>query len=117
MMKTDPRYVKTLARIWSKTDGVQNQKILDYHVCTSEDWKEFYPVAEKSKQLFDEIEQGEGRGFYCFDWNDDFEIYGDETQDSKYVEIFLLPCNYLHQKLGNKDDYEDSISEECIWDL
>ena len=56
MMKTDPRYVKTLARIWSKTDGVQNQKILDYHVCTSEDWKEFYPVAEKSKQLFDEIE-------------------------------------------------------------
>ena len=68
----------------------------------------------KSKQLFDEIEQGEGRGFYCFDWNDEFQIYGDETQDSKYVEIFLLPCNYLHQSLGYEDD---SVSEECIWDL
>ena len=67
-LKNDPRYVKVLARIRTQTNGEVTEKVLNFHLCTIEDYNEFYPVAPKSKQLLDEIRQDEKRGFYCLDW-------------------------------------------------
>ena len=57
------------------------------------------------------------RGLYCIDWNDEdpILIYGKEI-DMNYsrLEIVFLPCNYLHNQYGYK---EDTISPDCIADL
>lgn len=54
---------------------------------------------------------------YCFDWTDDVEpilIYGNEKNDEySRVELVLVPCNYVHTRLG----YEgDTVPEECLAD-
>ena len=56
--------------------------MISYHKCTAEDWKEFYPIDEKNKAFVDKIKNDEGRGFFCLDWSDDFEIYGNSAMDS-----------------------------------
>ena len=60
------------------------------------------------------IKEDENRSFYCIDWTDDLEIYGDLAQDSSFIEIFLLPCNYLFTEWGYTGD---SIYEKCKWNL
>ena len=81
-LKDDPRYVKILARLWTQKNAVKSETILSYHKCTSEDLEEFYPLATKSRKLYNSIQNDPKRGFYCLDWTDDFLIYGDETMDS-----------------------------------
>ncbi len=45
---------------------------------------------------------------------DGIEIYGDEkNQQFSRIEVFLLPCNYLHVDLGYT---EDVVHPECEWD-
>ena len=81
-LKDDPRYVKLLSRAVRRVDNVLSETILSFHKCTSKDWEKFYPIAAKSKALFDKIEQDEDRGFYCLDWSsdpDNFILYGSET--------------------------------------
>ena len=46
--KSDPRYVKYLFRLYGKKKGKEYEKILSYHDCTEEDYKEFYPVKKQS---------------------------------------------------------------------
>ena len=70
---------------------------MNHHKCTAEDWKDFYPINEESKEFFEE----EKDGFYCLDWTDDFEIYGVGTMDAQMIEFMLFPCNYIHTDMGN----------------
>ena len=58
---------------------MKGETILNFHKCTAEDLKEFYPVASKSKKLYDSIIGDADRGFYCLDWTDEFKIYGNEV--------------------------------------
>ena len=46
--KNDPRYVKYLVRYYGKRKGKEFQRILPYHKCTEDDYKEFYPVKKES---------------------------------------------------------------------
>ena len=46
MRKDDPRYVKVLARLWTKTNGVKTERILNFHKCTQDDYNEFFPIVE-----------------------------------------------------------------------
>ena len=39
--KTDPKYVKWFVRLVGTTDGEDFEKVLPYHKCTDEDWKDF----------------------------------------------------------------------------
>ena len=55
-LKDDPRYVKLLARAVRKVNLVLSETILSLHKCTSIDWEKFYPIANSSQKLFDEIE-------------------------------------------------------------
>ena len=53
----------------------------------------------------------------CLDWkdNDPYELIGFEFDDeATYIDIVLVPCNYIHTLGGYS---EDSISPECIGDL
>ena len=76
--------------------------------------KKFYPVSKSSEELLNSINESDERSFYCFDWTDELEIYGDFPSDSSHIEISLMPCNYIFTENGYTGD---SVSEECIWDL
>ena len=45
--KFDPRYVQWLFRLHNAKDEVKGEKLLKYHPCTDEDFKEFYPIWEE----------------------------------------------------------------------
>ena len=78
----DPRYVKTLVRLNEYKDGEYvSDKLLDYHECTDDDMKEFYPIQESSKSVFKNIHESDDRGFYCIDWTEELVINGDFTGD------------------------------------
>ena len=53
----------------------------------------------------------------CIDWQDDdpYQIRGQEFFDDEYIylDIVLVPCNYVHTMEGYGGD---SISSECIRD-
>ena len=87
---------------------------MEYHECTDAELNEFYPVSNSSKKLLQSITEDPNRSFYCIDWNDDLEIYGDLAQDSSFIEIFLVPCNYLFTEWGYTGD---SVHDKCEWDL
>ena len=57
------------------------------------------------------------RALYCLDWDEvgeELDIWGfDGYQDYRYVDIILVPCNYLHTSYGWT---EDRIAEECVHD-
>ena len=83
---------------------------MDFHDCTDDEIKEFYPVKQGLEKLLNSISKDADRGLYCIDWTDDLEIDG--NFDMSYIEILYAPCNYLFTENG----YEgDSVSEECIW--
>lgn len=116
-IKDDPRYVKLMARMYYKTDGRAHEKILSLHKCTDKDWSEFDEPARGMQDQLDNIKNDPERGMYCLDKDEmeGREIYGDEkNQNHARVELFLLPCNYLHYGLGY---LEDSIHPECIRNL
>ena len=111
----DPKYVKILVRYRQLTDGVKTQRLLNYHDCTEDDMKKFYPVTKNSEKLLKDIITDADRGLFCIDEPSDLEIYGDHTSDrNSFVELLVLPCNSLFTEWG----YEgDTVSDECIWDL
>ena len=116
-VKADPTYVKYVARFVKMDDGVVSEKILSYHKCNETDWKEFAPAAKGSKGLFETMRDDPKRGFFCIDWPEDEPalIYGDtQSNDYQYVDINLVPCNYVHAEFGETGDY---IREECKSDL
>ena len=39
--------------------------------------QDFYPVSKNSKELLDLINKSDKRSFYCLDWTDEIEVYGD----------------------------------------
>ena len=43
-LKNDPDYVKWVVRLFGRKDGKYFQKQLPYHICTEEDYADFYPI-------------------------------------------------------------------------
>ena len=43
-IKNDPDFVRWVFQLWGKKDGISYEKILPYHLCTEEDYAEFYPI-------------------------------------------------------------------------
>ena len=42
----DPAYVKWYSRMWGKKEGVPYEKFIKHHICTEEDYLEFYTITE-----------------------------------------------------------------------
>jgi len=113
----DPAYVRWLFHIWGKRDGVAYETFIQHHLCTDEDYAEFYPITEKSKILYQDIRDDPKRDFYCIDWNDEenpINVYGEENDnDYQRLEIILMPCNVIRTDII----YFDEPIPECITDL
>ena len=114
-LKNDTRFVKQIARIVTKLDGVTRERFIDYHRCTTKDLNEFAPPTSDSKALLKSFQTDDDRGLYCLDWDalgDELEIWG-VNDDANYqrFEFLLLPCNYVHAEYGETDD---SVSSDCI---
>lgn len=52
-LKNDPRYVKWIIRHRGTKNGVNFEKILPYHKCDYNDFKEFYPLNPDSRELLE----------------------------------------------------------------
>ena len=91
------------------------QKVIPYHLCTEEDWKEFYEPANGIEDQLSKVRDDPKRGMFCLDQPEDLVIHGGENNSEfQYVEILMVPCNYLHTEFGYT---EDSIHPDCIADL
>ena len=88
--------------------------MLDYHVCTDEDYDQFYPVQKQSAATLNAIRNDPERGMLCIDWDNEkqpISIMGDEGEDNyQRLDIILVPCNYVHTSFGWD---KDSVHPEC----
>ena len=57
------------------------------------------------------------RSLFCVDWegqSDDIKIWGEDHHTNyRYIDIVLVPCNYIHTEVGWT---EDKITPECLSD-
>ena len=92
----DPRYVKILMRMSGRRNGELQETILDYHLCTDEDFESFAPPTLDASRVLNSIQNDPERGLYCFDWDklgDTIEIWGiSQYEDFLYIDFELLPC-------------------------
>ena len=116
--KNDEKYIKMFGRRSVEYhNGTTVESLVETHECTEKDWKKFYPIDEKSKIIFDEINDDEERSFTCVDWSQmDIDIFtqgAGEIKTSK-LDFIWVPCNMLYPALGIT--YE-TINDSCIDDL
>ena len=48
-LKIDPNYVRWIFRLSGKRQNKYVERILPYHICTAEDYAEFYPIENKKE--------------------------------------------------------------------
>ena len=68
----------------TKKDGVWSYRELATHICTEQDYAEFYPIQEQQHVLLEEIKRDPDRGFICLDESEgiDIGLYGSEVLDN-----------------------------------
>ena len=111
----DPRYIKWIARSYTKKDGKSSETLHPISKCSAEKLSQFSPVAQKSRDKFKKITEDENRGLYCVNPVEDLVVQGEKSNDDyTRVEILFVPCNYIHSHLGYTEDF---VSPECIADL
>lgn len=83
--KSDPRFVRYIAEFMTKKDHQWTRRILPHHVCTEEDYAQFYPVQASLKATLDRIRSRTDLDFLCIDWpeEDPFVIFGNDIEMSK----------------------------------
>ena len=115
-LKNDPRFVKFLMRAGGRQKSEIYEKILDYHVCTEEDFKEFAQPTLDSERVLISILNDPKRGLLCFDWeqlSETLEIWGvSQYNDFQFIDFAVVPCQYNHTNFLEADD---EIADECIW--
>lgn len=104
-----------LVRIAGRNDNELFEQILDYHNCTEEDLEHFAPPSQDAARMMKKIEKDPNRSLMCLDWDkigDQLEIWGvSHYADFRYIDIAIVPCNYLHTVAGWTGD---KIPPECL---
>ena len=83
-LKNDTQYVKTIIRMEGKTSGKRYEKLLDYHICTEDDFKDFAEPTPDAANMLKSYLSGKNRALYCFDWEQlrqEMQIWGSTTYD------------------------------------
>ena len=107
----DPKYVKWFAQYVIQVDGKFSYKEIPMHVCTDEEFDRFSPPRKSSQGLVDWYR--EEKALMCLDWSG-IELYGEDPQDNtRTIDIMLLPCNMRETLLGGT---EDRIPADCNWE-
>ena len=78
-LRNDPRYVKQMVRLSGRSNGKLIETMLDYHLCTWEDFETFDPPTLDAERVLNKIMDDPERGLYCFDWDklgETLEIWG-----------------------------------------
>lgn len=115
-LKDDPAYIKWLFRLWGKRQGQPFERHLSAHLCTEEDYANFYPIQDAYSKTLDEIKSDPERGFYCLDWSveEQFLLFGTENDDEyQRFELVLLPCNSLYSDVGLLPGELATVDAEC----
>lgn len=114
--KSDPKYVRYIARLRFKNNEEYGERILPHHVCTDDDYALFYPMESGQKKTLEAIRASEDLDFLCIDWPEDdpYLIYG-STHETNYqlLEFIMTPCNYAHKEFS---EVGLEVGEECIRD-
>ena len=119
-LKNDPKFTKWLIRAYGMKDGEFYEEKLEYHICTDEDYAEFYPIQPRSVGLLDEIKRNPDRGFFCLNWNGEapYKLWGGENNDDyQRFEVNFLPCNSISDDLGIMKGELGVVSPDCETDL
>ena len=88
----DPSYIQWWPVIRTQKDGRRNDRPLNFHKCTEQDIKSFYPP---SKSYLQEIEAAWSRNhFFCLDDNQNITIYGTDATDHSRLDLNLMPCAF-----------------------
>ena len=112
-IKNDPKYTKWLFRLFTKDDGVVSYRDLSFHMCTEEDYEQFYPIQDNQVGLLREIKTDPNRGFMCLD-EDEIDIYGIEVENNyQRLEFLMLPCNSVSLENGLMEGDKVQVSPEC----
>ena len=62
-----------------------------------------------------EIKDDPKRGFYCIDFDNEIDIFGNENDKNyKRLEVLLLPCNVINSEVG---PLESAVEDQCLGDL
>ena len=103
---THPRYVRWIARIYSKVDGGAKELVwTDLHRCSSEEMARFAPP--ENTETREEVNLLHAGGhFFCLDWEHySHELFGTWRKDENYahIDVMLVPC-------------ASTGASDCIWD-
>ena len=82
----DARYVKSVVRLYGKKDGVAYDRMLDFHVCTEEEYAQFAPPDAGSESLMKMFRTDPKNSLYCIDREkekDNLKIWG-QNKDANY---------------------------------
>lgn len=63
---------------------------LKIHICSSEDFAQFYPVTVQDAELLQKLK--DGQALYCIDDEQELLIRGTGEIDSANLNIDLVPC-------------------------
>ena len=106
-----------LVRVAGRNDNELYEQILDYHNCTEEDFEGFAPPSPDAELMKKKIQKDPNRTLLCIDWDkvgNEMEIWGvSHYADFRYIDIALVPCQYLHTVAGWTGD---KVTAECLYD-
>lgn len=90
-MLQDETKVRWHVRMIEKKNLVTvNEHDLDFHICTQEDFDEFYPPSEEAATFVKYLKQD--KGLYCIDSDQDLKVRGQNEVDSDALVIDFKPC-------------------------
>jgi hypothetical protein len=72
---------------------------INYHICTEEDYDDFYPVVEQDSEFLKKLR--DSAALYCIDADQPLLIRGTNEIDSSNLNIDLKPCS--HDMCANDD--------------
>lgn len=97
--KNDPKFLRSIIRLEGTRKGELYERVLPHRECTAEDYASFHPIRANQRQLLEQIQGSEKRGFLCIDWPaaDPYVIFGEQVNDDiTSLEFIMAPCNYRH---------------------
>ena len=78
----DPRYLKYIARLVGKENGIWYERMLETHKCTEEDWALFNPVSALSEDSMNSIWNNQDKRYmFCFDKDEVLQTWGSEGNE------------------------------------
>ena len=111
----DPRYVKWIARVFSKYGKSFDMEFYPLHECGPSDIAKFYPVQDRAKSQLNEMLEKDA--LFCFDWqgSDLAPLYGYWKSDPTFrgIDLMAVPCQ---MRFATPDGTVIEPRDDCVWE-